>query len=192
MRVFIAVELPPKTKECLNRIQKQLRATGADVKWVEPANIHLTLKFLGEIEDATLDNVRRILDGVAADKAIFYARLSCIGAFPKISYPRVIWTGIDKGDTEIKSIAKELDERLAAIGIPAQDREFSSHITIGRLRSGLNKIRLIRELETLKENPWQENDELEFRVSALTLFKSTLTPKGPVYEALKEASLKKP
>ena len=187
MRTFIAIELPTEVKDKLSKIQEQLKKSGADVKWVEPKNIHLTLKFLGEIDDKKLEKIIEIIDGTVKDKNTFHIRISSLGAFPKINYPRVIWIGIDKGDCETKEIAKELEEKIAKIGIPKEGKAFSSHITIGRTRSTLNREKLVQELKTQSANFC---GGLEFVVTKITLFKSTLTPGGPIYEALKETNLK--
>lgn len=188
MRTFIAIELPPEIKNSLAELQDQLRSSGADVKWVKPDNIHLTLKFLGEIDQSRLDKISKILEDISREKKSFPLRLASVGAFPKINYPRVIWVGIDAGDSETKEIAKELEAEIAKVGIPKEDRPFSSHITIGRVRSSLNRQNLVQSLMNLENKSGQEI--LEFRVEKLTLFKSTLTPKGPRYEVLKEAELK--
>jgi len=188
MRTFIAIELPQEIKDFLSRIQGQLKASGADVKWVEPKNIHLTLKFLGEINDEKQDAVTRIIGDVAEDKNPFSMRIYSIGAFPKINFPRVIWVGIEKGERETKEIAKELEGKLVKIGIAKEDRPFSSHITIGRTRSAINREKLVQDLKILENNFGEKN--LEFLVNKITLYKSTLTPKGPIYEALKEVNLK--
>jgi len=188
MRTFIAIELPKEIKDSLSKIQEQLKKSGADVKWVLPQNIHLTLKFLGEIDDIKLSKISEILEDTAKGKNPFQIRISSIGAFPKMNFPRVIWIGIDKGDQETKEIGDRLEEKIAKIGIPREDRPFSSHITIGRTRSTLNRDKLVGDLEDLASNFGGRN--FEFTVTKITLFKSTLTPKGPVYEILKEASLK--
>lgn len=188
MRTFIAIELPKELKHLLARLQDQLKASCADVKWVAPLNIHLTLKFLGEIDDKKLDGVIRILEETAKERQPFYIRLSSVGAFPKIDFPRVIWVGIDKGDEETKHIAKVLEQKLAKIGISKETRPFSSHITIGRLRSSLNRERLAKNLNILADNFDKQN--VEFSVNKITLFKSTLTPQGPIYEVIEEANLK--
>jgi len=188
MRTFVAIELSDQIKTYLNKIQNQLRTSGADIKWVEPENIHLTLKFLGEIDDKKLAKVVEILKATAADGFEFYLRLASLGAFPNLNSPRVIWVGLDQGDKETKEIAETLEDKLAEIGIPEENRSFSSHITIGRSRSGLNRIKLTPLLKDLSNIPGEEN--LRFKVTKITLYKSTLTPKGPVYEALKEVSLK--
>lgn len=188
MRTFIAIELPQNFRNYLADIQNLLKATGADVKWVPLENIHLTLKFLGEIDDKKLDKVTEILDSVASGENQFFIRLDSLGAFPNTNFPRVIWSGIDKGDKETRKIANAIEERIATIGIPKEDRPFSSHITIGRVRSGLSRIKLTQLLNELQDKPGKEN--LEFAAGKITLFKSQLTPKGPIYEILKEASLK--
>lgn len=189
MRTFIAIELPKAIRESLNSLQEQLKTSGAEVKWVEPQNIHLTLRFLGEANDKKLDMVIRALEETAKDRNSFYIRLSSIGAFPKINFPRIIWVGIDKGEAEAAEIARALEKEIAKVGIPPEDRPFSSHITIGRVKSSLNRSRLIDNLTTLGSGLFgQENPE--FLVTKITLFKSTLTPRGPIYEILKEAHLK--
>jgi len=185
MRSFIAIKLPEEVRNTLAKLQDKLKTQGADVKWVEPVNIHLTLKFLGEINDKQLDKIIKILEEVAVNKKCFQMHISSIGAFPKIHFPRVIWVGLDKGEKETKELAKELEEKISVVGIPGESRPFSSHITIGRTRSDLNRTKLAEDLKTI--------DFLggpEFTVSKINLLKSTLTPKGALYEDLKEASLK--
>ena len=188
MRTFIAIELPKEIQDTLADLQEQLKTSGADVKWVQPQNIHLTLKFLGERDDKKVEKIKQTIDEVAKEKKSFFLSLSTLGAFPKVDYPRVIWVGVDKGDNEAKAIALDLEKRIAKIGIPKEERPFSSHITLGRVRSSLNLKQLAQGLKN-QENVFTAKN-LEFEVSQITLFKSTLTPKGPIYEALKEASLK--
>lgn len=189
MRAFIAIELPKEIKDFLGSLQEELKKSGADVKWVMPRNIHLTLKFLGEIDEQKLNKVKEVLENIAENKNYFSLSLSSLGAFPKIDSPRVIWVGIEAGAQDtIKEIAQELERKIAeAAGIPKEKRPFSSHITLGRLRSSLNMFRLVRELKisasSLENKPG-------FNVTKFTLFKSTLTLKGPIYEILKEVSLK--
>lgn len=188
MRTFIAIALPKNTRDSLAQLQEQLKKTGADVKWVEPENIHLTLKFLGEIDEQKLSRISEVIKDIAGNKKSFSVRISSLGAFPKISSPRVIWAGIEKeGNSEIKKIAEELEEKLVKLGIPKEERPFSSHITIGRTRSTLNRQNLIQELKIMEDVSAAEN--LEFPVTKITLFLSTLNPSGPVYKVLKEADL---
>lgn len=188
MRTFIAIELPPEIKEALAQLQEQLKASGADIKWVKPQNIHLTLKFLGDTNEKKIAPIMRILEETACNKPVFTIRVSSLGAFPGLNSIRVIWAGIDRGDAIACQIAKDLEGRIASIGIPKEKRPFSSHITIGRAKSGLNSDKLARDIEILGKALAGKN--MEASVKKITLFKSTLTPGGPAYEALKAASLK--
>lgn len=185
MRTFIAIELPKETKDTLAKLQERLKAAGADVKWVKPDHIHLTLKFLGEVNDKKLDKIKSVLADVAKENPAFQIEINSAGAFPNLSSPRVIWVGADKGDNETKKIAAELEEKIAReAGIPKEKRPFSSHITLGRVRSNTNREKLTQEIQKIGDT------SPIFSVSKIILFKSTLTPNGPIYEALKEASLK--
>jgi 2'-5' RNA ligase len=185
MRTFIAIELPEQIRDALAKLEDRFKKTGADVKWVEPKNIHLTLKFLGEIDDEQLVKISEILEEVTGNKKCFQIRICSIGAFPKINYPRVIWMGIDIGDKETKELARELEKKISELGILKERRPFSSHITIGRTRSDIGRDKLVQELKAVNLL-----DGKNFTVTKITLFKSTLTPKGAIYEVLKEASLK--
>ncbi|MBN1914111.1 MAG: RNA 2',3'-cyclic phosphodiesterase [Candidatus Omnitrophica bacterium] len=188
MRSFIAISLPPDIKDALARMQEKLKKSGADVKWVAPANIHLTLKFLGDLNEKKLEAVYGAMEDTAKNNTRFYARIRDLGAFPKVSSPRIIWAGIGAGDEEIKKIARQLEESIARVGIPKEDRPFSCHITLGRTKSALNLDRLTQDLTKNGKDP--EAEGLGFDIEKITFFKSTLTPKGPLYEALKEASLR--
>lgn len=188
MRAFIAIELPQIIKTALAKLQEQLKQSGADVKWVEPQNIHLTLKFLGEINQEQLVLIKQIIDDTARDRKTFPASISSLRAFPKINFPRVIWAGISPGDNETKEIVRDLEEKIQKLGIPKEERPFAAHITLGRVRSLKNKEKLVQALNSL--TPDLSAQPIEFPVLKITLFKSTLSPKGPSYEAIQEASLK--
>lgn len=201
MRTFIALPLPSEIQERLSTIQERLKKNGADVSWVKPHNIHLTLKFLGERDEKMIKSIGEILEQVAGDTQPFYLRLSSPGAFPGINAPRVIWMGIDKGAEETKILAQELEDKIARAGIPKEKRPFSCHITIGRVRSGLNIQKLTEELKRIQtqtgdltagipEKPGQDTSRFEFSVDKVILYASTLTPQGPVYQPVKIANLR--
>lgn len=187
MRSFIAIGLPQEVKDALTDIQQKLKKTQVDAKWVKPENLHLTLKFLGDINDNQLHNIKIILKEAANNQGVFTASISTLGAFPKIIYPRIIWAGLKKGVQEAEKIAKELEERIAKIGIPKEKKGFSSHITLARIKSNLNKNNLIEELNRLTLN---FPEGLEFKVAKIDLMKSTLSTKEPIYEILEEAYLR--
>lgn len=188
MRAFIAIKLPKEVKAHLGNLQEKLKSARADVKWIAPENMHLTLKFLGEIDNSQLEKIAEILEDTANNKKPFNIRISSIGAFPKLDFPRIIWVGIDKGDKETGEIARELEEKVSLLGIPKEKRAFACHLTIARTRSNLNQSALVK---ILKDREKDFSGEVpEFAATKITLFKSTLTPKGPIYEELKEANFR--
>jgi len=187
MRTFIAIELSQEIKDKLSELQDLLKKAGADVKWIEPENIHLTLKFLGEIDEGKSIKITGAIEDTAKKSRQFQMSLGSLGAFPRIEFPRIVWVGIDKGDKETAVLARELEERIEELGISKEERPFSSHITIGRVKGTLNKDGLANNLKELEN--YFSGRNIEFDVTKITLFKSTLGPGGPVYAALKEVKL---
>lgn len=188
LRTFIAIALPTEIKNWLAKIQQALKAAGADVKWVEPENIHITIKFLGERDKKKIAEIIEAIDQVCAEIPTFELTISSLGGFPSKESARIIWVGLSKGETETKEIAKRLEEEISRTGIPKETRPFSSHITLGRVRSSLNRQRLLERMNYLEGNfPRQD---FQYRAEKITLFKSTLSSRGPVYEALYLGSLK--
>src|SRR3989338_5878109 len=116
MRTFIAIELSEEIRNTLAQIQSHLKYAGADVKWVEKDNIHLTLKFLGEISEEKAKQVTATLDDIAKETKPFEISLKDLGAFPAIDHPRVIWVGLDKGAKESTELAKKIDLALSKLG----------------------------------------------------------------------------
>jgi 2'-5' RNA ligase len=187
MRAFIAIDLSKEIKEYLSFLQAQLKKSNADVKWVAPDNLHITLKFLGEINEAHTKQVIGIIKSIASAHTQFHLKPGSIGAFPSTKSPRVLWVGLTNGDYESKEIAKKLESMLEKTGFPKEDTPFSSHITIGRARSNYNRDTLIQYLNKLSTGIQKEIPE--GKITHITLFKSILTPKGPVYEIVAEENL---
>ncbi len=190
MRTFIAVSLPDHTKEALAAIIRQLRSTGADVKWVDPASLHLTLKFLGEIAEEQLPALRDALERTARRHEPFTIQVRGIGAFPSVFAARIIWAGITDGKEETKRLAQDLEEELLPLGFAKEERPFSAHLTLGRSRSNLNRSVLTAKLVSCKDDAFAGADSVA--VNAITLYRSTLTPRGALYEAIGQANLKTP
>ena len=185
VRSFIAIPIDKRIQQTLKAIQDDLRKTGADVKWVDPQAIHLTLKFLGEVSLPQIETVKRILaDGLNQVHA-FDCEVAGLGAFPNMNNPRIIWTGFKKGGEEMKSLAFLLETQLQSAGFPPEEREFHPHITLGRLRSDHNQFALIKLLKNYPA-PLDFNQH----VDKIILFKSTLNSSGPIYETLQEFPLK--
>ena len=183
MRSFIALELSPEIKKELSRLQQELKKIDLDVKWVKPDNIHLTLKFLGNVEEAKIEQIKTALAGISSGKKPFEISLFKLGAFPNLNYPRVVWVGIDKGSSEAEDIAKLIEDDLERLGFSKEDRPFSVHLTIGRVKSGKNKIALKEKVSALEVQPKSSI------VKNITLFQSTLTRNGPIYAQVYMAQL---
>jgi len=186
MRAFIAIELSPEIKDSITQIQTHLKYSAADVKWIGTGNIHLTLKFLGDITEEKCEEIKSILDEIGKSAKPFEISIKDIGAFPNINYPRVIWVGLDKGMVESKIIAEKICEEILKLGFQREPRPFAPHLTIGRVRSPKNK-------EALKEKigSYQFPPVIPHLASSVALFQSILTPKGPTYTKLHEAKLLK-
>jgi 2'-5' RNA ligase len=184
IRAFIAIELSPEAKKALSELQAEFIKTDADVKWVKPENIHVTLKFLGDITEEQKIAIQNILDDYFKETQSFKIRLQTTGAFPKPEYPKVIWVG-SSGETELKNIAKIVDEKINKLGFPREERAFKSHLTLGRVRSGRDKDKLLQALKKFQD--WQGP---EMTVAGVSLFQSTLTPQGSIYSPLHKTNFK--
>jgi 2'-5' RNA ligase len=193
VRSFIAIELSEEIRKDLKKLIGELKHSEADVKWVEPDNIHLTLKFLGRISAEQIEKIKRLLEGISKEVRPFQISLSNLGAFPKLNYPRVIWIGIEEGKDKLCEINEELEERLEKTGFPKESRKYQPHLTLGRVRSTKNKERLIKQIELLMLETQRScpiyGAKTKMEVAKITLFKSTLTPQGPIYSSLFEVTL---
>jgi 2'-5' RNA ligase len=180
IRSFLAFDIDDqKILSRLAEAQGMLANSGADLKMVKPKNIHMTIRFLGDIHPPMIDSIYEEMKQISYTP--FTVELVGLGAFPKLNYPRVVWAGIKKGANELKDVFGQLEPRLRGLGFNPDMKGFSPHLTIARVRTGRNKARLaelVRELE-----------DYEFgtiRAECLRLKKSDLTPRGPVYTNLRE------
>lgn len=180
IRSFIAVELVDSdVVERLKVFQYDLLNTGADVKLVKPEHIHLTLRFLGEIEPSMVEAVAIELQKVRFNP--FRISLRGAGFFPGNGRIRVVWIGVKNGFPEIVNIFNQIEDGLRKLGFRAEKKRFSPHITIARVRSPKEKATLI---ELIKK---RVNEEFgSFVVRSIKLKKSVLTPIGPIYSTLYE------
>ena len=180
-RGFIAVDITAIQK--IIEFEKEIKETGADVKLVEPKNIHITLKFLGDTEEHLIDEIGKIMKDAVKETKPFNIQLKRTGVFPNTNYIKVIWIGIEHGD-QVGAIAHKMDEQLAKIGFKKERRGFSPHLTIARVRSAKNKEKLVQAIEK-----YNDVEFADLQVDSIKLKKSDLTPKGPIYTTLKEIKL---
>ena len=180
IRSFIAFDI--ENDMVLSRfsaIQKLLTELNAELKIVEPQNIHVTIRFLGNISPTMVDKIHDAMK--SAKFSPFQIQLNGLGVFPSLNYPRVVWVGITQGADQLKSLFNQLEPQIQALGFPRDAHGFSPHLTIARVKTGKNKQRLA-EFVTKKS----EYDLGTINADCLRLKRSRLSPKGPTYSTLKE------
>ena len=183
IRCFIALELPGPAQKNLEELIGSLQAAQADVKWVAPENIHLTLKFLGEIPMTGVENVKMIVQRSRGRHLRIATRFGSAGAFPGLKKPEVVWVGLDAGLEELRRIQQDVEGQAADLGFYREPRRFQPHLTLGRVRSQKNIAELSRAIGELRP------PAAEFELARLSLIQSTLTPRGPVYQIMETAEL---
>lgn len=183
IRVFIAISLPEGVLKKIEVIQDKLKKTKADVKWVKPANIHLTLKFLGNITPEQISSLREVLEEDAHKFQPFSIFIDEMGSFPSINNPRVIWIGISRGKEILNKMNRVIEDDLAKAGFPREERVFHPHLTLGRCRSAKHRSQLAKQIEI-------ESASLGvLAVDKISIYRSLLTSQGPVYSLLDEKLL---
>ena len=185
MRAFLALTLPDEIRRSLTALQRELSHAGADVKWVETPNLHVTLKFLGEISDEQRQSVEQLLREVARDETAFALGLDRVGAFPSLSSPRVVWVGLGEGTARAGRLAERLEQGCRGLGMQQEERPFAAHVTLGRVRSPRGTHELVVALKAASWNP-----PGPWTVEVVTLYQSALSSHGPNYNVLAEVSLK--
>jgi 2'-5' RNA ligase len=186
VRTFIAVELAPGVKHRAGELIKKLKPTGADVNWVPPQQMHLTLKFLGEISRDDIIPLCRVTAEVAAKFEPFDLGFRGTGAFPHTDHPRTLWIGIEEGLEEIRALQRELEQALHdQLGFAKERRQFTPHLTIGRVHKATPEMNDVMEANSDFEGDCSGVDEL-------VVFASFPEREGPRYEALGHAVLGEP
>jgi RNA 2',3'-cyclic 3'-phosphodiesterase len=182
MRCFVAVDLSDEAREAIAAAQARLRATAprAEVGWIDPAKMHLTLEFLGEVAEQQRGGIEGALADVAARHAPFALTAGGAGTFPGPSRPRVLWVGLAAGLREIGLLAADVERACAPLGFPPEGRPFRGHVTLGRVRNprGVGRVvRALRELDGATFGTWT--------VREVVLYRSHLGGSRPArYEAL--------
>jgi len=187
VRTFISVEIPEEAKKKFVPLDNLLRNGTLSLKLVKIENLHLTLKFLGEITKEELKELIETCRIIGETFSPFSLCLKGVGIFPNIKKPRIIWAGVEKGKENLKEITKLLEEKLEKKGFLAEKREFQGHLTLARVRRAAKGKKF---LENLVEE-FKEEQFCSFPVTKFYLMKSELKKEGPTYTVLKEISLKK-
>jgi RNA 2',3'-cyclic 3'-phosphodiesterase len=185
LRTFIAIDLDKAIRDRLVALQEGLSRTGTEVKWVEPANLHVTLLFLGEVDDRTVPEVCRAVADGCRGQAPFVLSVERAGCFPNPRRPRVLWAGVGAGTQEVCALHDALEPPLLDLGCYRQEeRKYTPHITLGRVKSDRPTDKLAAALA--KQAGWQGGQE---SVRELLVLSSELTSQGPSYTVLSRAKL---
>lgn len=183
MRTFIAIKLPDEVKELLKSVQSGLDRGFKGVSWVRPESIHLTLKFLGEIDDAKVREVSEALEKASTAVGPFAVEVQGVGCFPNSRSPRVVWVGI-RESAPLLVLQRSIEERLAKLGFEPEDRAFTPHLTLCRVKSPVDGRSLGRLLtESAPEV------KASFTAASFAFMKSVLKPSGAEYTPIREFAL---
>ena len=180
-RAFIAIAIPDGIKNQLAGLQSKLKRADADVKWTRPHGIHITLRFMGWLNNDDLEKTKLAITNVAREFSPFDVEVKGSGTFPERGRPRVVWTGISHGEKELQAVAARLDQELIKNDLGPADRPFRGHLTLGRVKTGKNINKLVEYLE--KEGTISFG---AFSANSICLFKSDLRPDGAIYTVLRE------
>jgi len=186
IRTFIAIELPDKIQSDIRQLKHSFLPYRFDIRWVKPLNMHLTIKFLGDVDPADLDTIGKLLSDIAGNFPRFDLIPRGLGVFPSLKRPRVIWIGIAGQTDVLGSIQQSVNGGLNEIGFTTEKRPFRGHLTFGRIKSRVDQDRLLDALHAQ-----QKFVSKAFTVENLVLFKSELSPSGPIYTKLYEVPLGK-
>jgi len=180
IRSFVAFDIDNESVlKRFSEVQTTLAKTGADLKLVEPKNIHITMRFLGDIPANMVDQIHEAMKKVSF--SAFDCEIHGLGAFPDLRYARVVWAGMRRGADELRSVFNQLEPNLRQLGFKPDPKGFSPHLTLARVKTGRNKAELARCVQELADY-----DFGVVRADCLRLKKSVLTPRGPVYSNLRE------
>ena len=187
LRTFLAVDVGKTIRDRCVALQEVLGRSGAEIKWVEPENIHVTLLFLGEVQERDIHELCVAVADCCAEQGAFRISVETVGCFPNPRRPRVLWAGIGAGTQELVALHDALEPPLLDLGCyRREDRQYTPHITLGRVRGDRSTDKLAAALA--KQAAWRGGD---IEVREVQVLSSELTPKGPVYTVLSRGKLRR-
>jgi RNA 2',3'-cyclic 3'-phosphodiesterase len=188
IRTFIAIELTEDARSGLRTIQGLLKSDNPQIaRWVDPASIHLTLKFLGNIPPNKVEPISQYMKKAAVEVKPFGLEIKGLGAFPTLDRPQVVWIGLTGEIEQLKKLQTNLESWIAPLGFPPENRPFTPHLTLARLRdtaTAIEKQKLGEKI--LKTDPGRG---FSISVNSISLMRSQLTPAGAIYTRLFETGL---
>jgi RNA 2',3'-cyclic 3'-phosphodiesterase len=184
MRTFVAIPLPAECQAMLAQMQRELRSYAVGVGWVAIPSIHLTLKFLGEVDPEIIPKLGESLQAACESELSFELHLRGLGCFPNLNNPRVIWCGIDGDLDPLARLHRAVENACNTFGFSPEDRAFKPHLTLGRVKGKRNLQPLIDCIKIGSEL------ERSFRANHISIYSSTLKPQGAVYTILNTVVLR--
>ena len=184
MRLFISLNLPKKERQRIYRAARVLRDEDLPVRWIDPQNFHVTLKFLGEVRPDRIPDVEAAVEQVASTTTAFTVNLSGFGAFPTIRRPQVLWLGVE-ASPELRCLKQDLEWALADVGFEAETRAFHPHLTLGRAEAS-DGAGAFRGLDELVADMAFKG---ELKVHTMDVMRSQLSKSGPRYSGISSAKL---
>ncbi len=184
MRTFIAIEIPDEIKREMARAQEQLKRSGVEAGWTRPEGIHLTLKFLGEVEESRIPGIMDVLTRAVRGSGTFRIEIAGAGAFPNQKNARVVWLGITGGRDKLATLQAAVEDAMAGMGMERDDREFAPHLTLGRIKYIRSRDAWLAALNEMKDIRLPG-----FEVGHISLMKSELKPSGAVYTEIGKVEL---
>ncbi len=184
IRSFIAVKIPDSVIAAISEVQDGMRSRRLKAKWVRPENIHLTLKFLGDIPSTDVDRVGGVMVRSLEGRGALTLSAKGLGVFPGVKRARIVWAGLTGDVGSLIEYQKAMDAALADIGFPREKRPFKGHLTLARIKGRVNPSALVAAVEAFGgfQTP-------PFIVKEIILYQSQLKPTGPIYTALRRISL---
>ncbi len=183
LRTFIAIETPESIQAKIAALQDELKQENERVRWPKPANIHLTLKFLGQVEESRTPVITESVKDMLKEQPKFTFSVRGLGAFPNFRRARVLWVGVNDNSDQLQHLVENIEAALIPLGFSKENRKFTPHLTLGRVKSSLSKS-FIRKLEQI------DFAGGEVTVDEIVLFRSDLKPTGAVYTPLSRFRLK--
>jgi 2'-5' RNA ligase len=177
IRSFLAFELPVEIREQIRVISKELKKTALPVRWVKVDNIHLTILFLGSVDEDTIGDIEEKVNVVVKGFSAFKTKLNAVGAFPHWKRPRVIWIGLNGDIGRLSNLRNKLLEELKVLGFMPEKRPFRPHLTLGRFKGPIDRG---EDMKWILDRYRDINSDL-YQLNELILYKSDLKPDGPVY-----------
>jgi 2'-5' RNA ligase len=188
VRCFIAIELPDGVKRGLRELQAQLKAgSQAPAKWVDPTNIHLTLKFLGNVAVDRMGEITTAMTQAVQGTSSLSLEIRELGVFPNPRRVQIVWVGVSGETDKLARIQQRIESKLERLGFPPEGRRFTPHLTLARLRDRATPDQRAKLGQLIAETEFDAAPS--FKVDSVNLMKSQLTPEGPIYTRLSVAAL---